>query len=137
MVGIVFVFAVQNILFHQQSRKYKPILFAFSLLLLFIHCCFYEPHKSAYLIPVIPFVILVILIAHQDKLWPMLVTISLVLSCFLQGINLARPNRSALPGKYALTRKVGNLRICFDPLVEMFLMITPKNTADKICCKRY
>lgn len=116
VVGIAFVFAVQNILFHQQSRKYKPILFgAFSAIIIYTLLFLYEPHKSAYLIPVIPFVILVILIAHQDKLWPMLVTTSLVLSCFFAGINLAEPNRSALPGKYALTRKVGNLRICFDP----------------------
>lgn len=116
VVGIAFVFAVQHIISNHQNRKYKPVLYcSYFTIIIYTLLFFYEPHKSAYLIPVIPFVFIVILIALQDKLWPVLIIASLVISCFFAGINLAEPNRSALPGKFALTRKVNNLRICFDP----------------------
>ena len=117
VIVIAFGYALQNIIIGNQSRKYKPILLcAASTIIIYTLLFFYEPHKSAYLIPIIPFVFIIILIALQDKVWPVVITASLATSCFFAGINLAEPNRSALPGKFALTRKVNNQRICFDPL---------------------
>ena len=117
VIIIAFSYALQNIFNGMHSRKYKPILLcAASTLIIYTLLFFYEPHKSAYLIPVIPFVFLIILIALQDKVWPVVITASLVISCFLGGINLADSHRSALPGKYAIVRKAGSQLIAFDPL---------------------
>jgi hypothetical protein len=76
----------------------------------------YEPHKSAYLIPAIPFVLLFILITLRKQLLQMGILIALITGCFFLGINLADKNRSALPGKWAYVTTVGPNQVAFDPL---------------------
>lgn len=73
------------------------------------------PQKSAYMMPVVPFVILFLALTLSRK-WMRVLTAAMVLSPFLCSINLTDPLRGSESSAAAFTFHVAGQEIFFDPL---------------------
>lgn len=74
------------------------------------------PLKSAFLIPIIPFVIISIAVFESNKMMNLFV-IGMIASCFLFGINLSNNNRGSDESSLAINFIVSGQNISFDPIV--------------------
>jgi hypothetical protein len=92
------------------------ILMCIITIALFTTSYLWEPHKAAYLIPIIPFVILFILLLYQNKKIIYATASILVLNCFFMGVNLADDNRSSAPSTLAIVKNINNQKIAVDLL---------------------
>lgn len=94
----------------------KPLL-VFCLCGFFIFLLAYiaEPHKSAYLIPLLPFLLIFLSRAVSKKLLKIYLII-LFINCFTTGINLADENRSSSPSAVSITKKISGQLVSFDVL---------------------
>jgi hypothetical protein len=84
------------------------------IIVLYVISYFRLPQKSGYMIPVIPFIILLFgyYLNRKNFNW---FCWSMVLSSFLFGINLTDSYRGATHSKYAIVRKIANQEVFFDP----------------------
>lgn len=99
------------------SSAYRPLISSIILLVfLFVILYFYEPHKSGYLIPVIPFVIVFILLFVKNVIHQIWICAMLIAGCFFAGINLADDNRSATPSDFAIIKTIHHQKVAFDLL---------------------
>lgn len=74
------------------------------------------PEKSAFLIPAVPFVIIVLGAVSRGRLWRRMLNL-MVLSPFAFGINLQDPLRGSLVSGSARVEMIGDQIIAFDPWV--------------------
>jgi hypothetical protein len=115
LTAVLLLWSLTNFFNHNYQRQYKHVLWVCLLtVLLFSLTYAYEPHKSAYLMPVVPFVLLLILILIENKKWIYACTGALISSCFFMGINLADENRSAKPSDWAFVTTINNQKVSFD-----------------------
>lgn len=98
------------------TTKGGSILLPASVTILIYTISFIQlPWKSAFLIPVVPFVIAVIsLLSSRRTMYTLCVT--LLFSCFFMGINLAEPHRGSKSSKVAIEFILGGQKIALDPL---------------------
>ncbi len=117
MVVFLFVKAFKNYSNNNFERKYKPaLLVSLSTIVLFFLSYAYEPHKAAYLICIVPFVILFILMLTENKKLVYAMLASFIISCFFAGINLADDNRSSTPSKLSYVATINKQKVAFDLL---------------------
>lgn len=115
--GIAIIISVKEFSRKTYSSTYRPLISSLILLvLLYVLLYFYEPHKSGYLIPVIPFVILFILLFVKNIIHQIIVCVMLIVGCFFAGINLADKNRSATPSDFAIIKTIHHQKVAFDLL---------------------
>lgn len=93
----------------------KVRIASFIIIILYTISYFRLPQKSGYMIPVLPFVILLFGYYLNVKNF-VLFCFSMVASCFLFGINLTDAFRGATYSKYAMVFKVANQELFLDPL---------------------
>ncbi len=136
--GIGGVFAIAASFFYalflagkfQYSKTVSRVLITCLLTIaLFATSYLYEPHKSAYLIPIIPFVILFILLTVKNKKLIYTTACVLLLNCFFMGVNLADDNRSSLQSRFSHVFKLNNQKIAIDFLSGNVLDDFGKRTA--------
>ncbi len=96
-------------------NKRMLIFSAFVLLLYTIAFC-RLPLKSAFLIPLIPFVILIIAM-NINKEWMAGFAIAMIISGFAAGVNLSDQNRGSAQSGLALIINVSGQQVSIDPLV--------------------
>lgn len=117
MVVFLFVKAFKNYSDNNYERKYKPaLLVCLSTIGLFFLSYAYEPHKAAYLICIVPFVILFIIMLTENKKLVYAMLSAFIISCFFIGINLADDNRSSPPSKLAYVTTINKQKVAFDLL---------------------
>lgn len=114
-LSIVFNRKKQNSgeLFEKKLDK-KIIIASFVIILLYIISYFRLPQKSGYMIPVIPFVILLFGYYLNSKNFKLLST-AFILSSFVCSINLTDKLRGAAYSKYARLFNVSGQELFFDP----------------------
>lgn len=78
------------------------------------------PLKSAFMIPVIPFVWVIAALLIEVRIYRPLVII-VILSCFIFGINLSDPLRGSKESNYTLHTVISGQTIAFDPLSGPFV----------------
>ena len=116
-IAILFLKSLVALLKKKFSPETSHVIYTCIItIVLFTTSYLWEPHKAAYLIPVIPFVILFILLLYKNKKIIYPTTIVLMLNCFFMGVNLADDNRSAPPSKLAVVKKINNNKIAVDVL---------------------
>jgi hypothetical protein len=74
------------------------------------------PEKSAFLIPILPFLIILIAYYLKTPKAYAFFTIFMIASSFLFSINLTDKNRGSEYSKYSITRTISGQEIFFDPL---------------------
>lgn len=115
--GIAIIFSAKELFKKTYSSAYRPLISSIILLVfLFVLLYFYEPHKSGYLIPVIPFVIVFILLFVKNVIHQTWICAMLIVGCFFAGINLADKNRSANPSDFAIIKTIHHQKVAFDLL---------------------
>lgn len=116
-IGFALIISLKEYFRKSYSGAYQPLLSSIMLLVgLYVVLYFYEPHKSGYLIPVIPFVILFILLFVKNLVQQIFVCVMLIAGCFVMGINLADDNRSATPSDFAIIKTIHHQKVAFDLL---------------------
>lgn len=98
----------------QNQLSVKIILASFVIILLYIISYFRLPQKSGYMIPLLPFIIL-LFGYYLNKRNFTLLCVSLVTSSFLFSINLTDTFRGSTHSKYALVFKISNQELFLDP----------------------
>jgi len=78
------------------------------------------PLKSAFMIPLIPFVVLLLSLMLNEKKMRS-IGILIMVSSFLFGINLAEANRGSETSPLAITTTIGGQKIALDPLQGLLL----------------
>ncbi len=117
LLCVSIVVAVKIFLKNHYERRDKPaLLVCISSNLLFLISYAYEPHKAAYLISIVPFVLLFVLVLNDNKKLILGTLCALVISCFFTGINLADENRSSTPSSWSVVASVNNQKVAFDAL---------------------
>lgn len=99
---------------YQNKLDKKIVIASYITVLLFLISYFRLPQKSGYLIPILPFVILLFGYYLNSKMFTFL-CISFILSSFICSINLTDKLRGAIHSNYAATFKVSGQEIFFDP----------------------
>lgn len=96
----------------------EKILISISLFIFLIHVSlfWYLPQKAAFMIPAIPFLILIFAVVFP-KFHIRLLAIFLLISCFMFGLNLSDPWRGGKKSKTAMIFSIGNQQVVFDPLI--------------------
>jgi len=124
-IGIIaIVIATSAIVFNRKKQNYgnefenildkKIIIASFIIIILYSISYFRLPQKSGYMIPVIPFVILLFGYYLKGKNFKLL-CMALILSSFMCSINLTDKLRGATYSKYAVIFKVSGQELFFDP----------------------
>lgn len=85
------------------------------------------PLKSAFLIPILPFLLAWLAIRLSKRSF-LALTASLVLSCFTFGINLAEDDRGSSVSSLAWTFEISGQRIALDPLAGMVIADNSKRS---------
>ncbi len=93
----------------------KVIVASAIIIVLYMISYFRLPQKSGYMIPVLPFVILLFAYYLNKKNFVGF-CFSMIISCFLFSINLTDVFRGATYSKYAMVVKVANQELFLDPL---------------------
>lgn len=93
------------------------------------------PHKSAFLLPLVPLVLLVFALS-TTKGWPRLAAVLCLLGAFTFGLNFSDPERGARPGAYALQFKVGAEDLFIDPFKGPLRMEAERRRNRLIYCRR-
>jgi hypothetical protein len=116
IVAIVFNKKKQNIgaAFENKLDK-KIILASFVIIVLYTISYFRLPQKSGYMIPVIPFMILLLGYYLNSKNFKLL-CVAFILSPFLCSINLTDTLRGATHSNYSVITNVAGQELFFDPL---------------------
>lgn len=118
MLMLIFVIG-SRLTFIQQPKilpdRFKLVLFC--LLAIFSNLIIYYllPQKSAYLIPMIPFVIMLIAVCF-DSTVVLAFSISILLSCFTFGINLNDTNRGSQPSAFSTDFRIAGQVVSVDVL---------------------
>ena len=99
--------------FHNSLDK-KIVIASFVIITLYIISYFRLPQKSGYMIPVLPFVILLFGYYLHKKNFTCL-CLSLCISSFLFSINLTDAFRGSTHSKYAIVFNMANQELFFDP----------------------
>ena len=81
--------------------------------ILYIGLYFMLPQKSAYLIPIVPFVI-ILADQYLTTIKYLIVVVMIVISSFLFGINLSDKTRGSEPSSWSTTRTIGGQEVSFD-----------------------
>lgn len=116
-ITILFFTSIIDFFKKKYNSEIFPAIFTCIItIILFTTSYLWEPHKAAYLIPVIPFVILFIILLNQNKKTIQVAASVLVLNCFFWGVNLADDNRSSPPSKLAIVKNINNQKIAIDVL---------------------
>lgn len=99
------------------SDSDKIILLRIAVAVSIIHTALYFclPQKAAFMIPAIPFVLLIFAVTLNPKQMTIL-TLSLLLSCFFFGINLHDPYRGGKASSLSIPFHAGRATAVFDPL---------------------
>ena len=95
--------------------SFKIKLFMWTGLLFFSAIFFWQPHKSAYLIPALPFVVMLIEFYSRQR-YSILFALGMTVSCFFVGINLQDDFRGAKPSALAKTISIASQKITVDLL---------------------
>ncbi len=90
-------------------------IFMWSGLLLFTGLFLWQPHKSAYLIPALPFLVLIIEYYSRQR-YSVLFGSCMIASSFFVGINLQDDFRGATPSQLSKTMEIGSQKITVDLL---------------------
>ena len=98
--------------FKQTSHRTLAIV-CFTVIILYSIAFIRLPLKSAFLIPIFPFLYILPALFLDDKKMKLLAA-SMLLSCFFGGINLADDNRGSGKSAMALSFEVENQEISFD-----------------------
>ncbi|HKR03898.1 MAG TPA: hypothetical protein VJY62_04615, partial [Bacteroidia bacterium] len=102
---------VKRILMNEQKKKL--ILFCLLVLLLYSIAYALEPHKAAYLIPVIPFVIILFRLFF-GKFFFIALSFSVIFSSFFIGINLNDSLRGSTPSSLSYDFKIAGPNVSID-----------------------
>lgn len=95
--------------------SFKIKLFMWSGLLLFSGLFLWQPHKSAYLIPALPFIVMLIEYYSRQR-YSMFFALSMAVSCFFFGINLQDDFRGTKPSVISKTVTIASQKITIDLL---------------------
>ena len=95
------------------EQKKKLIMFCFIILLLYSIAYALEPHKAAYLIPVIPFVIILFNLL-LGKIFFIAFSFSVIFSSFFIGINLNDHLRGSDPSSWSYDFELSGQKISVD-----------------------
>lgn len=95
------------------EKNVMLLFFVYLVLFLIIHIK--EPHKAAYLIPVLPFLIL-FFAKYSSKRQLVVFATALVISSFSFGINLADSNRSSIGSALSFRKEINGQQVSFDLL---------------------
>ena len=125
LIGIIAIgFAKLTILFNRKKQKTgeafenklnkKIIIASYVIIVLYIISYFRLPQKSGYLIPVIPFAIILFGYYLNSKNFQLL-CIAFFLSSFMCSINLTDKLRGAAYSKYAILFNISGQELFFDP----------------------
>jgi hypothetical protein len=101
-----------KIIFKNEQKK-KLALLCFLVILLYAISFALEPHKAAYLIPVIPFVIILFNIFF-GRIFFIAFSFSIIFSSFFMGINLNDKLRGSVPSALSYDFTVAGQHVSFD-----------------------
>ena len=100
------------------TKKNKLAIFCLLILALYIISFCLLPLKAAFMIPVIPFLILFIF-QYTTPRTSILLTMAMITSCFLLGLNLSDPNRGSAESAFAYKTKIAGQQVSIDPFVGL------------------
>lgn len=105
----------------EHREKYMPILIMCALaMLLYTYSFLKIPQKSAFVLPMIPFIIIFLAIFLSRKMM-LAFAGAMIISCFFVGINLDDPLRGSKASPLALRTKIGNTPVSVDLLSGMVI----------------
>ena len=104
----------------QRHQSKWLLLMSLAAMALFTFSFLKIPQKSAFVIPVIPFLVILFCLLLTDKQLKF-VAGSLIFSCFFFGINLDDNLRGSSASPLALKTKIGNTPVAVDPLAGMVI----------------
>lgn len=115
----VFIFIISFRVWNQDiildNTQKKLMYFCFIIIALYLTSYILEPHKSAYLIPAIPFVI-IFLKYYLKRFEFSFFAVIVFLSSFITGVSLNNPSRGTIPSSYSLNFKTGSTKLSIDLL---------------------
>jgi hypothetical protein len=91
----------------------KMIAFCWLVILIYLIAYILLPQKAAFLIPIIPFVILLICQLFPPRVMTAF-SFSMVLSSFFISINLASAERAATPSRWSISTTLGSRQVVID-----------------------
>ena len=98
---------------HPKLQTSKFLSFAFISLIIYVLLFIWQPHKSAYLIAALPFLIMLIEFYSNER-YTMMMAVGMILSSFLLGINLDDNFRGASASPLSIKMKVASQKISID-----------------------
>ncbi|CAN5379427.1 hypothetical protein BH11BAC1_BH11BAC1_14820 [soil metagenome] len=103
---------------HPAGNKKHKLIFEVSIAVILSYAILFaiKPEKSAYLIPIIPFVILIASLSIEPKKL-ILFNCLLIVSSITAGLNLEDNIRGNISSKLSLTRTISEQKITFDLLI--------------------
>jgi hypothetical protein len=104
----------------QPEVKKGLVLVSTAVIVLYTVSFIRVPLKSAFMIPLIPFVVLLLSLMLNEKKMRS-IGILIMVSSFLFGINLAEANRGSETSPLAITTTIGGQKIALDPLQGLLL----------------
>ncbi len=100
---------------HQKKSIFPVVLVCISTLLLYSYSFIKIPQKSAFVLPMVPFIILLISL-FLNKKEGLIFCLAMILSCFFFGINLDDPLRGSKVSELSFKTKAGTTSVVFDLL---------------------
>jgi len=118
-VLILVFYSLKKIIKNPNLFKSPIIVVALTGITIFIITFISLPLKSAFIIPILPYLFLMTAVLCDEKIQKR-ASILLVISCFFFGINLSDPLRGSKESKLSYSFEVSNQKVVFDVLSGIF-----------------
>ena len=116
IIPLFLMFPKVSYLLNKENTNYKHLIRTCCITIALYLIAFIKlPLKSAFMIPLIPFVILLIYLFFNQK-QSMFFALAMIASCFLLGINLSDPVRAAPSSTLSLHASINHQSVSFDLL---------------------
>lgn len=102
------------------NKKIPIIIMSILTIVLYTYSFLKIPQKSAFVLPMVPFIIIIFSIFLSRKMMWAFAT-AMLFSCFFLGINLDDPLRGSKTSGLAFLTTIGNTTVSIDPLAGMVI----------------
>jgi hypothetical protein len=118
-VFILIIYSLKNLLQKTELLKSPIVLLTLTGIIIFKIAFITLPLKSAFIIPILPYLFLMIAYLCDDKIQKT-GAILLIIACFFFGINLSDPLRGSKESKLSYSFNVSNQKVVFDVFSGIF-----------------
>ncbi len=115
-ICIAWIFSLKNIIriVADRTHPYHPLIIMSCIsIALYVFAFIRLPLKSAFMIPALPFIMIVPATVLSKKSMNVF-AVAMIASSFFLGVNLADPNRGSVPSALSFTTNINNQPVSFD-----------------------